>query len=76
MLKGHSVRATIFEIWVCLKIIWVDSFSILFNHRSFQKPDPFSTRVSGGFVERFGSLERMEMEGTSRKMGGFLLASL
>ena len=36
--------------------------TILLNHRSFQKPAIFPG-VSGGFLERFGSLERMEMEG-------------
>ena len=36
----------------------VDSFSILSSHRSFRKPDPFPW-VSRGFLERFGSLERM-----------------
>ena len=29
-----------------------DSLSILFNHRSFQKPDPFSLGFKGGFLER------------------------
>ena len=32
-------------------LLGVDSDSILFSHRSFQKPDPFC-RVSGGFLER------------------------
>ena len=43
----------------------VDSLSILFNHRSLQKLDLFPW-ASGGFLERFGSLEGMEMEGTPR----------
>ena len=34
----------------------VDSLSILFNHRSFQKQDPFFCWVSGGGLERFGCL--------------------
>ena len=38
-----------------------------FQPGSFQTPAPFS-RVSGGFLERFGSLERMEMEGTPRML--------
>ena len=42
----------------------VDSFSILFNHPSFQKPDPCSVGFKGGFLERFGSLGRKVMEGT------------
>ena len=43
-----------------------DSFSILFSPRSFQKPIAISPRAFGGFLERFGSLERMEMEVTPR----------
>ena len=45
----------------------VDSLSILFNHRSFQKPavSPGCLMVSG--KER--SLERMELEGTPRIRG-------
>ena len=39
--------------------------SILFNPRSFQKPDPF-LKVCDGFLERSGPLERMEMEGGPR----------
>ena len=35
------------------------------NKSKFRKPDPFPW-VSGGFLERFGSLERMEMEGSTR----------
>ena len=43
----------------------VDSWSILFDHRSFQKSGvlPEVLEVSG---KKFGSLERMEMEGTPR----------
>ena len=49
-----------------------DSLSILFNQGSFRKPDPFSTCVSGGLVEK-GSLERMEMEGTLSRSRSALL---
>ena len=41
-------------------VLGVDSLSILFNHRSFQEPMPcffFSPWDSGGFLERFGSLD-------------------
>ena len=34
----------------------VDSLPILSNHRSFRPPDPFSRGVSGGLLERSGSL--------------------
>ena len=47
-------------------ILGVDSLSILFNPRSFPRTGCFPW-VSGGFLERFGSLERMEVEGTPRK---------
>ena len=47
----------------------VDSNSILFNRRSFQKPDPFPTWALDGFLNRFGSLERMEKEGHLEKQG-------
>ena len=45
----------------------VDSFSILFSHRSFQKP-----AISPGFLLVFqqeGSLQRLEMEVTPRPRG-------
>ena len=37
---------------------WCQGLIPHFNHRSFQKPDPFSP-VFGGCLERSGSLERM-----------------
>ena len=39
-------------------VLGVDSMSILFNHRSFQKPDPFPC-IFDGFLRRFGPVERM-----------------
>ena len=33
-------------------VLGVDSFFILFNHRSFQKTDVVFPRVFGGFLER------------------------
>ena len=44
---------------VAPKSLGVDSISVLFNHRSFRRPDPFYPGFLGGFPERFGSLERM-----------------
>ena len=41
----------------------IDSFSTLSSHRSCPKP---AIRVFGGFLERSGSLERMDMEVTPR----------
>ena len=38
---------------------FLDSFSVLLNHVSFQQPDPFPTWDFDGFLKRFGSLERM-----------------
>ena len=59
------------------KFLGVDSSSILFNH-PFQKPDPRLTWVFDGFLKRFGSPERMEMEGTPNSIfkggWGFLAA--
>ena len=51
----------------------VDSLSILFNHRYCQKPNLFPTWVLDGFLKRFGSLERMKMEGTPNKHVGLSL---
>ena len=50
------------------KFLAVDSFSILFSHRSFQKIQIHFPGFFGGFPERFGSLERMEMEATPCKL--------
>ena len=49
-----------------LTFLKVAFFSILFNLRSFQKPDPFPW-VSGGFLERFGSLQT-NGEGSTRTL--------
>ena len=43
------------------RILGVDSFSILFNHRSFQKPDRCFPKTLGIFLQKEGCLERMGM---------------
>ena len=47
-------------------ILGLDSFSILFNHRSFQKPHPFSL----GFWRSSRNIPRKNGEGTPRTMAG------
>ena len=49
------VQPSLHHSWYVLRFIFVgvDCLSILFNHRSFQKPDPFSL----GFIEKSGSLD-------------------
>ena len=55
------------------KVLGVDSFSILSNHRSFRRPDPFSW-VSGGFLER--RIPGKNGEGNTRKKGRPYAASV
>ena len=42
--------------WDSAIVLGVDSFSILFSHRSFQERNAISPGFFGGFLERSGSL--------------------